>query len=344
MYGTRFKELKNYLKKNNYPTYTYDQIRLAIFKHHTIDFGSITNISKELRASLKAEFGNILSIDLEKYLYSPSAQKYLFKTEDKHPVETVLLCYKDRKEEMRTLCVSCQSGCPVGCKFCVTGDLGLLRSLTDSEILDQILFVLHKGENIRNIVFMGMGEPFLNWGNVAQALNSLLDQKMFNIGARHISVSTVGIVDKIYNFTKMFPQVNLAFSLHTPFQDQREELIPIARKYNLVEVFRALDNHLEQTNRKIFIEYVMLKNINDTVAHAKAVANLISPKNRKKWYLYHVNLIRYNTGSRQKYESSDEQTVKQFVKILKKSKIQVTVRPSLGGEIMGACGQLGKIK
>ena len=270
------------------------------------------------------------------------AHKILFETRDGHRIETVRMVFKpskERKKEHVSICISSQSGCALGCKFCVTGAVGFKKNLTADEIVGQALYFEKQGLKIGNISFMGMGEPFANEDNVFKALDVFTNPELMGIGSRRISVSTVGIVHGIKRLTRDHPQVNLAFSLHTPFPKQRLEIMPITRKYPIDEVMKAIDEHVRKTKRKVFIAYALFSDFNDSVEHAKSLADLI--KSRKNSYLYHVNLIRYNPGSADsRFKRPSVARVYKFRETLLRMRVRHTLRQSFGTNIDAACGQL----
>jgi 23S rRNA (adenine2503-C2)-methyltransferase len=261
--------------------------------------------------------------------------KVLLTLEDGLKIETVLIRYKERN----TVCVSSQVGCPLGCHFCATGKMGFKRNLKYYEIVNQVIFIakfLKNNEDfnprISNIVFMGMGEPFLNYNEVMKAIDILNDKDAFNIGARKISISTVGIVEGINKLAKADIQVNLAISLHNTTNDDREKLMPVNAKYPLKDIFKAVDSYIENTNRKVMFEYIMIDGVNDSVEKANELVKLMENK------LYVVNLISYNpTGI---FNPSRKERIKEFRSILENKGISVTERISFGEEINAACGQL----
>lgn len=273
---------------------------------------------------------------------SSQALKVLFETEDGYRLETVRMVFKPNKERKKqhvSLCISSQSGCALGCKFCSTGAIGFKKNLTADEIVGQVLYFQQLGLKTGNISFMGMGEPFENSENVFKALDILTDPWMMAIGSRRISISTVGIVPGIQRLTAQYPQVNLAFSLHSPFPKQRLSVMPITRKYPIHEVMHALDAHVSKTKRKVFIVYALLNHFNDTIEHAVALADLI--KARRYSYLYHINLLRFNAGLLDsRFERSPTDRVKKFRGALRKMGMKHTLRQSFGLGINAACGQL----
>jgi 23S rRNA (adenine2503-C2)-methyltransferase len=256
-------------------------------------------------------------------------------------IESVLMCHEgdsDGKAGRNTVCVSCQIGCPMGCKFCATGAMGFRRNLTVMEIVEQVLFfdriLRKKKERVSNVVFMGMGEPFLNYNNVLAAVRILNDKDGMSIGARKISISTCGVVEGIKKLAEEKLQVNLAISLHAPDTDLRSILMPVNREYSLDEVLKAVDFYIEKTSRQVMFEYLLLKDINDTPEHAKKLASIM----RKS--LYFVNLILFNPSGREGMQPSSMASVKRFKEILEKAGVPVSQRYRFGRTIKAACGQL----
>lgn len=258
---------------------------------------------------------------------------------DRLKIESVLLRHKD---DRNTVCVSSQVGCPLGCQFCITGTLGFKRNLESLEIVEQVLFfarLLKKPfgtaqGKVTNVVFMGMGEPFLNYDNVIGAIKILNDKDGFNLGARHFSISTVGIIEGIEKLAKENLQINLAVSLHAPEDRLREKIMPINKKYPLAKILAAVRNYIKETNRRVMFEYIMIKDMNDSDEQAKELAELL-----KNIPLSFVNLISYNpTGI---FRPSEPVTIKKFKEILEKNGISVTQRYRFGDDIRAACGQLG---
>jgi len=337
--------LEKILKGQGEPKFRLKQIKKAIFQDGVFSFSEISTISKELRESLGKET-KILSFSWEKVLKARDGQsiKALLKLEDGNLIETVLI---SPKPGFWSACISSQVGCAMGCRFCATGKMGFIRNLTAEEITDQILFwkqYLKKSSTpivqslkLTNVVYMGMGEPFLNWEEVRQSLKDLTNPELFGFGSRSISVSTSGIGEGIENFGKECPQINLAISLHFAGDKRRSEFMPVNNKYNLEKLKKALQKYFENSNRKVFIEYIMLENINDSQADALNLANYL--KSVGKTHLLHVNLIRYNTTSKNLKPSSGNATQK-FKNYLFQNNISATIRKSLGEEVQGACGQL----
>jgi len=319
----------------NEPAFRLKQARKAVFHDLITDWDEVTTLSKNLREALRKEA--LLEIKGETLVSKDKRTvKICLILEDNLAIETVLMRHMDK----RTVCISSQVGCPLGCLFCVTGEMGFKRNLSASEIIEQVLFFARylKGwdEKITNVVFMGMGEPFLNWENVKKAILVINDDNCFGIGARKISVSTAGITERIENIAEEFPQINLAISLHAPDDKLRGELMPINKKYPLKKIFQAVDDYIKRTNRKVMFEYVMLNGVNDSDEQAKRLSRLL------KRSLYMVNLIAYNPNGR--FEPSPPDRIKKFKAILEAAGIFVTQRYRFGSDIEAACGQLaGKI-
>ena len=311
---------------SNEPDFRKKQVHRLLFHDLINDWDKATNLSLALREKLKKEF----PLDIKSQLFKSKDNqtiKGLIELEDGLQIETVLMIHND---DRATVCVSTQVGCALGCSFCATGTMGLKRNLNYYEICEQVL-LFKRAHNITNIVFMGMGEPFLNYDNTMEAIRLLNDSNCFNIGSRKISVSTSGIIPGIEKFIKEDLQVNLSISLHAPNNELRSKIMPINKKYHLKELMNTVDEYIQKTNRKVMLEYLMIKDVNDSLDCAEELYQLIKGKP-----LYMVNLIKYNpTG---KYEGSDK--IKQFKDYLEKRGIFITQRYEFGKDIKGACGQL----
>lgn len=302
-------------------------------------FSEMTNISNELIELLEENF---MINPLRQIIVQEAKDgtvKYLFELPDKNMIETVLM----RQEYGMSVCVTTQVGCNIGCTFCASGLLKKQRDLTAGEIVAQIMAVQHyfdqrkQEERVSHIVVMGIGEPFDNYENLLNFLSIINDQKGLAIGARHITVSTSGIVPKIKDFSENGLQVNLAISLHASNNEVRTSIMRINRSFPIEKLMEAVDGYLEKTNRRITFEYIMLKGINDLPEHAKELADLL--QNKKK--LSFVNLIPYNPVSEHdQYSRSDKEDVLKFYDILKKNKINCVIRKEYGTDIDAACGQL----
>lgn len=314
------------------PAFRLAQAKKAVFFDLAEDWSEATTLSKDLREKLQKEV--LLQIQGEIFSSKDGRTvKARLVLNDGLAIETVLMKHSDKRN---TICVSSQVGCPLGCLFCVTGKMGFKRNLTASEIVEQVLYFARylkkKKEKITNVVFMGMGEPFLNWENVKEAIEIINDDNCFGIGARKISVSTAGITEGIEKLAGEFPQINLAISLHAPDDELRGELMPVNKKYPLEKVFQAVDDYIKKTNRKVMFEYVMLKNVNDSENQARELAKIL------KKPLYMLNLIVYSPNGR--FESSTPEKIKKFKAILEKLGIFTTQRYRFGDDIKAACGQL----
>lgn len=249
-------------------------------------------------------------------------------------IETALMSHKDGRN---TICISSQVGCPLACKFCATGKMGFSRNLDYSEILLQIIFwgrfLKNKNEKISNVVFMGMGEPLLNYDNVFKAIKFINDSELFNISSRKIAISTVGLINEIKKLAMEKIKVDLAISLHAPSDILRRKIIPYSNNYQISKLFEASDFYIKKTNRKVMLEYLLIKNINDSQKEASDLARLLS--NRK---LYFVNLIKYNeTGN---FKPSDQKNIREFKNFLLKKGINVVERCRFNQDVFGACGQM----
>ncbi|MFA5355377.1 MAG: 23S rRNA (adenine(2503)-C(2))-methyltransferase RlmN [Candidatus Paceibacterota bacterium] len=313
------------------PRYRLNQAKRAIFQDLISSWSEATVFSLELREKLNKEcpieiFGEV-SVSKDK-----DAERALILLKDGLRIETVLMRHQDRN----TICVSSQVGCPLGCSFCATGKIGFKRNLEIGEIIDQVLFWARKikkdKEKINNIVFMGMGEPFLNYESVIGAIRILNDKDGLNLGARHFSISTVGIIEGIEKLSRESLQINLAISLHAPTDELRSKIMPVNKRYPISDILDAVDSYIKKTNRRVMFEYVMIKGVNNSEKEARGLAKLM------KKPLYFVNLISYNpTGD---FKPSLASTVKRFKGILEKEGVAVTQRYRFGQDIAGACGQL----
>ena len=329
------------LEKLGAPKYRLDQVRQAVFTDAVENYDEIAVLPAALRKGL-TESAPILSATPSMVQVSRDARahKALMTLHDGKVVETVLL----RPSQTRwTTCISSQVGCAIACTFCATGLMGLARNLTAEEIVDQVLFwrqyMRKQGleGRIDNVVYMGMGEPFANYDEVADSLRRLTDQKQFGIGARHISVSTAGLAQQMERFAVDFPQINLALSLHAADDTLRTKLVPLNKAYPLARLAEALRKYLSLTPRKVFLEYVMLQGENDSPQDAK---NLLAwAKSIGRLELLHANLIVFNKTDTP-HEATAEDDARQFQDYLLAGGLHATVRQNLGRDIQGACGQL----
>ena len=298
----------------------------------------MTTLPLALREALREHCtSSTLTVESSHDSENGQTTRYLLRTTDDRLVECVIMRHLSGRT---TLCVSCQVGCPMGCLFCATGRLGLTRNLSYAEILDQVMIararLASEGRALRNVVFMGMGEPLLNYNNVNVALRVLIDQKKLNLSARRITVSTCGIVPGIARMADDWPQVSLAISLHAPTQEAREKIMPVARAYPLSDLMQALDDYTRQTRNRVFYEYIMLAGYTDRPEYATALASLLRGR------LAHVNLIPYNAGEGGSaiMEPSSRIVVERFQRMLEDTGTPSTVRHTMGDDIDAACGQL----
>jgi 23S rRNA (adenine2503-C2)-methyltransferase len=261
-------------------------------------------------------------------------EKVLLKLPDGECIEAVLM----REEDRRTVCVSTQVGCPVGCAFCATGRMGFRRNLSAGEIALQVLFFVRKlkaeGDRVTHVVVMGMGEPLLNYDATLKAIRNLNHPWGLNLGARRFTVSTVGIVPGILRLAREGLQLNLAISLHAPWDDLREELVPPAKRYSIAEIMEAAEEYVRATKRRITYEYVLLRGVNDSPTAARALAKLLKGK------LAHVNIIPFNPAPGLPFRRPPPARVELFKRELLRQGIDVTVRYSRGVRIQAGCGQL----
>lgn len=298
-------------------------------------FDEMTDISKELIQKLKETFilKQITVLDFQKS--KDGTIKYLFELNDGHAIESVLMKYKYGY----TACISNQIGCKMGCNFCASAKIGFVRNMTPGEIVGQILAVQREsGEEISNVVFMGIGEPLDNYDNVIKAVRLINDPKGLNIGARHISLSTCGLVHNIRRLADENIQCNLCISLHSSHDNIRSDMMPINKTYNIAQVIEACKEYIEKTNRRITFEYALVDGVNDSHEDAIHLARLL------KGMLCHVNLIPINKIKDGKYEKSSTEKILSFRDTLNDRGIVATVRRELGSDISAACGQLVRDK
>lgn len=327
-------ELRLALSEINLPKFRADQVFSWLHQKGVSSFDEMTNISKDLRQALGEKF-EIRSCEIETKRVSKEdgTIKYLFRLFDGEYIESVLMKYKYGY----SLCVSTQVGCRMGCKFCASTLGGVIRNLSASEILSQI-HVAQNDENVRvsHVVLMGMGEPFDNFENVKRFLFLANSEDALGLSMRNISLSTCGIVPKIYELMEMNLQLTLSVSLHAPNDKIRSTLMPINNKYNVSQLIKACRDYVNKTSRRISFEYSMISGINDSDECAEELLKLL------KGMLCHVNLIPVNNVRENNFVKSDDKRLKKFVSILEKNSVNVTVRRTLGKDIEASCGQLRK--
>ncbi len=329
-------ELEAELKEMGLPKFRAKQIYDWIHKKGVTNFSEMTNISKDLISELNDNFV-IFSCTIEKKLVSryDNTVKYLYCLPDGEYLECVVMDYKYG----HTICVSTQVGCKMGCAFCASGIGGFKRQLRPSEILSQIYTAQRDlGLRISRIVLMGMGEPLDNFDNVMKFLELVSDENGLNIGMRHISLSTSGIVPRIYDLLEKKPQLTLSVSLHAPNNEIRSRIMPVNKSWDIDELLKACKIYADKTSRRISFEYAMMKGVNDTPECARELSS------RLKGILCHVNLIPANEVKEKSHTRSDDNSINQFKSILEKSGLTVTVRRTLGSDINASCGQLRREK
>ena len=331
IYDFTREKLEEFFIGQNEKKFKATQVYEWLYKKRISSFEEMQNISKTTIQLLKENF----SIDKLKLLTSQSdvdVDKYLFELKDQNKIEAVLMHH----DYGYSLCISTEVGCNMGCLFCESGRLKKVRNLEVSEMVLQILQI-EKLKNVRisHVVLMGIGEPFDNYDNVIDFIKVINDPKGIDLGARHITISTCGLVPKIKEFMELNTQVNLAVSLHAPNNYLRDKIMPINKAYKIEELMEAIKAYIKKTNRRVTFEYIMLKDLNDTKDCALELAKLLKGIN------CYVNLIPYNrTSAHDKFGKSDKETILKFYDTLKKNNINVTIRREFGSKVMAACGQL----
>ena len=314
--------------------YRAKQLYNWLYRKRALSFEMMSDLPASLQEALAKEFFIMPVKLLDKQVAKDLTAKYLFELSDGSTVETVLMHFSFGK----SVCVTTQVGCNMGCKFCASGLLKKKRDLTAGEIVGQIMFIQKEldavNERVDNVVVMGTGEPFDNYDNVLNFCAVINSDHGLSIGARHITISTCGIVPAIRRFAGEHYQYNLAVSLHAPNDELRRELMPIDRAYPLDELMKALKEYSEGNHRRLTFEYILLKDVNDSDAHAKQLADLIRGMNA------YVNLIPYNEVSENGYHTSSERRALQFYDVIMKNGVKATLRSRHGDDIDAACGQL----
>jgi len=321
------------------PKFRLKQAKQAVFVDLVTDWQEATNLSLPLREKLNQDCPLEIKAEVLKSS-DKNSFKALVQLDDGLKIETVLLKHADRRQ---TVCVSSQVGCPLGCLFCATGKMGFKKNLTSDEIVEQVLLwdrqLKKQNQRVANVVFMGMGEPFLNYDNVLAAIKILNDKDGLNIGARHISISTIGVAEGLEKISNEELQLNLAISLHAPTDKLRSEIIPYNRVNQIENLFNGINNYLAKTGRRLMIEYLMIDGFNDSREQALELADLLKNIDPP---LFFVNLIAYNPTD--EFRPSNSRAIFEFKKILRDQKIDVTERYRFGQDISAACGQLaGKL-
>ncbi|MCE2929537.1 MAG: 23S rRNA (adenine(2503)-C(2))-methyltransferase RlmN [Candidatus Caenarcaniphilales bacterium] len=335
--GMRLEELETYIEELGLEKFRAKQIFKWIYSKNVRDIDNLSDISKDARLKLQADpkalpIGSLNLITHQ--ISKDGTEKFLFETKSGEKVESVLMKFEER--DSVSACISSQIGCAVGCPFCATGTLGFKKNLSAAEIIEQVLFMQNiSGERIDNIVYMGQGEPLSNYDNVVESIRML--RELVGIGVRHITVSTSGIVPRIDQLAKENLQINLALSLHDPTDEGRDFLVPINKKWPVLEVINSLNRYELITNRRVTIEYVMLEGVNDSFEKAKILGELVRNLH------CNINLIPYNqTDVSDPFKRSPNSNIKKFKELLEKTSRNktVTIRRERGHDINAACGQL----
>lgn len=320
----------------DYPLEGYRRKQLLswIFEHGVFDFEKMTNLSKEVRSQLAEQYTLQPFSAFERFESKDGSVKYLYTLNDGRQMETVYMPYLDRK----TICVSTMVGCPAACTFCATGRLGFGRNLTAGEIVAQILYIAHhegiSPKDIRNLVFMGMGEPLLNYENTMNAARIMLSDEALNMSQRRVTLSTVGLAKGIQKMATEDVNVKLAISLHAPDEETRRSLIPTAQANNIAEIMEAAREYQKVTGRRLTFQYSLLEGVNDQLWQAELLADLLQSLTA------HVNLIPMNPWEGSGFEESSEEQLQAFYDTLERRGIEVSVRRSRGRDAGAACGQL----
>lgn len=324
------KDLEEYFINLDGKKFRATQIYEFLYKKRIYDVNNMNNISKSIKEQLLKDF-DFSFIKLKLKQEDKDVKKYLFELTDGNLIESVLM-YHDYGT---SICVSSQVGCNMGCAFCESGRLKKVRNLETYEVVQQILLIEADAKvRISHVVVMGIGEPFDNYDNIMNFIRIINDPKGIDIGARHITVSTCGIVPKIKEFANDFSQVNLAISLHAPNDEIRNKIMPISKAYKLNELLDSIHYYINKTNRRVTFEYIMLENINDSIECAKELSNLLKNLN------CYVNLIPYNETENIQFKRTKKMQILAFYDILKKNGINVTIRKEFGSKVDAACGQL----
>ena len=330
IYNYKLTDLENYFESIGEKKFKARQIYDWLYVKKINDFKLMTNIKKDLKDNLSKEFSNDF-IKIKTVQKSDLTNKYLFELIDGNYIEAVLM----RHDYGNSVCVSSQVGCNMGCKFCESGRLKKVRDLEAYEIVQQIILIEEDiNARIDSVVIMGIGEPFDNYDNIMNFIRIINNPFGINIGARHITVSTCGLIPKIKQFMNEELQVNLAISLHASNDEIRNRIMPVNKAYSINDLMSTLKEYIAKTNRRVTIEYVMLNSVNDSEYNAQELANLLRGMN------VYVNLIPYNETSHIEFKKSSKDTIMKFYDTLKQKGINVTIRREFGGKIDAACGQL----
>ena len=330
LFGLTRSDLEEYFLSIGEKKFKALQVYEWLYQKKVWDIDLFSNIKKEIREKLKNDF-TLDFIKIEKKQEEDLTKKYLFRLIDDEFIEAVVM----RHDYGISICVSSQVGCNMGCRFCESGRLKKQRNLTSYEMVEQILLIEKDlGVRISSVVIMGIGEPLDNYDNVMDFVRIINDAKGLQIGSRHITLSTCGIVPKIYELAKFPLQINLAISFHAPTDELRNKLMPVNKVYSIPILIKAIRDYLQVTSRRVTIEYVMLNNVNDSIECARSLADLFRGMN------IYVNLIPYNETNHLEFRRSSKNKIRAFYDELKRLGINVTIRKEFGSKIDAACGQL----
>ena len=330
IYDLTIDEMEDYFLNNNSKKFHALQLFLWLYEKRVESFKEMSNLSNDIINKLENDFfiDRLKIVDVQEDV---DVCKYLFELRDNEHIEAVLM----RHDYGNSICVSSQVGCNMGCKFCESGRRKKVRNLETYEMVLQILMIEKLiGERISHVVVMGIGEPFDNYDNLIRFFKIINHPKGLAIGSRHITVSTCGLVPKIYEFSDFPLQVNLAVSLHAPNNELRDKIMPINKAYPIEELFKALKYYYNKTNRRLTFEYILLKDVNDSDENAQELANLVKDLN------CYINLIPYNETNNIDFKRTSAIQIMRFYDILKRNNVNVTIRREFGGKINAACGQL----
>jgi 23S rRNA (adenine2503-C2)-methyltransferase len=334
IYDLTLTELKEWLAEQQEPEYRAGQIFEWLYKKRVDSFEAMTNLSKSLRQRLADSFSLKPLDQITLQVSQDGTMKFLFGLHDGHAIETVIM----KHDYGNSVCVTTQVGCRMGCTFCASTIGGMRRNLTSGEVVAQVVEAQRaldmSGERVSSIVVMGSGEPFENFNELIQFFETVINPHGFHIGQRHITVSTVGIVPKIYEFADLGMQITLAVSLHAPNETIRAKLMPVNRRYPFADLLAACRYYVEKTGRRITFEYALIGGVNDKAEHAEELAELL------KDLKCHVNLIPVNYVPERKYVRTSRKDIFQFLHVLEKHGINATIRREHGSDIAAACGQL----
>ena len=330
IYGIKRVDLEKYFEDIGEKKFKALQVFEWLYQKKVSSFSDMTNIKKEIQEKLSEDFSTNM-ITIQRKQEDKLTKKYLFKLHDDNFIEAVLM----EHDYGLSICVSSEVGCNMGCAFCESGRLKKVRNLEAYEMVEQILLVeADINKRISSVVIMGIGEPLDNYDNVLDFIKIINDAKGIAIGARHITLSTCGLIPKIYDLMNEELQINLAISLHAPNTQLRDKLMPVNKAYSLDKLIDTIKEYIKKTNRRVTIEYVMLSNVNDNDDQAFELASLLKGMN------VYVNLIPYNETNHVEFKKSSKERIMHFYDVLKKRGINVTIRKEFGSKIDAACGQL----